>query len=202
MGPPASKPAARRRNRKRKRRAVSSSSSSSSDDSSSDESTQSTPQKPASLPTKQPESDTSSSSESASSDSDSESEDDDVGTSIVKEQMQTNGLKVPNEKDTPRPRSLSPPLPSAEIPSFLPPNPSADDQAREQAMKDKFRKFWMSSLAEGFKEDLEEIRKEPNLGPSKLALLIDSLAAGADIFTLSASASGTDMNEVDVVMGE
>ncbi|KAG2035313.1 hypothetical protein BDR03DRAFT_962739 [Suillus americanus] len=121
---------------------------------------------------------------------------------MVKEQMQTDSLKVPNEKNAPRPRSPSPSLPSAEIPSFLPPNPSAGYEAREQAMKDKFRKFWMSSLAEGFKEDLEEIREEPNLGPSKLALLIDSLAAGADIFTLSASASGTDMNEVDVVMGE
>ncbi|KAG1740328.1 hypothetical protein EDB19DRAFT_1828537 [Suillus lakei] len=120
---------------------------------------------------------------------------------MVKEQMQTDNLKVPHEKDALRPRSPSPSLPSAEIPSFLPSNPSADDAAHEQAMKDKFRKFWMSSLAEGFKEDLEEIRKEPNLGPSRLALLIDSLAAGADVFTSSAS-SGTDMNEVDVVMGE
>lgn len=78
----------------------------------------------------------------------------------------------------------------------------------------------MSSIAEGFKEDLEEIRKvsrysfqtrvglheyllqEPNLGPSRLALLIDSLAAGADVFTSSVSGSGTEMNEVDVVMGE
>ncbi|KAG2108574.1 hypothetical protein BD769DRAFT_1365871 [Suillus cothurnatus] len=121
---------------------------------------------------------------------------------MVKGQVQSNGLEVPHEKDAPRPRSPSPSLPSAEIPSFLPPNPSTNDEAREQAMKDKFRKFWMSSLAEGFKEDLEEIRKEPNLGPSRLALLIDSLAAGADIFTSSASASGTDMNEVDVIMGE
>lgn len=121
---------------------------------------------------------------------------------MVKEQMRADSLKVSKEKDAPRPRSPSPSLPSAEIPSFLPPNTSADYEAREQAMKHKFRQFWMSSLAEGFKEDLEEIRKEPNLGPSKLALLIDSLAAGADIFTSSASASGTDMNEVDVVMGE
>jgi hypothetical protein len=75
------------------------------------------------------------------------------------EQKQTDGLKVPKEKDAPRPRSPSPSLPSAEIPSFLPQKTSADYEAREQAMKDKFRKFWMSSLAEGFKEDLEEIRK-------------------------------------------
>ncbi|KAG2137136.1 uncharacterized protein EDB93DRAFT_1091317 [Suillus bovinus] len=115
--------------------------------------------------------------------------------------MQTDSLEVFNEKDAPRPRSLSPSLHSAEIPSFLPPNLSAGYEAREKAMKDKFRMFWMSSLAEGFSEDLEEIRKEPNLGPSKLALLIDSLAAGADVFTSSASANGTDMNEVDVVMG-
>jgi hypothetical protein len=78
---------------------------------------------------------------------------------MVKEQMRADSLKISKEKDAPRPRSPSPSLPSVEIPSFLPPNTSADYEAREQAMKDKFRKFWMSSLAEGFKEDLEEIRK-------------------------------------------
>lgn len=26
-------------------------------------------------------------------------------------------------------------------------------------MKDKFRKFWMTSVADGFKDDLEQIRK-------------------------------------------
>ena len=40
--------------------------------------------------------------------------------------------------------------------------------------------------------------KEPNLGKSRLELLIDSLAAGADVFS---SASGdTGVNEMDVVL--
>jgi ribosome assembly protein 3 len=79
----------------------------------------------------------------------------------------------------------------------------------------------MSSVADGFKEDLEEIRKvnrssyfdsfttcshakdivsqEPNLGTSRLALLIDSLASGADVFT-SSSVPGSEINEMQLVL--
>lgn len=84
-------------------------------------------------------------------------------------------------------------------------------------MKDKFRKFWMASIADGFRDDLEEIRKvcfpcrpimifltlvqcqEPNLGPSRLSLLIDSLASGADVFSSSRSEKST-INEVEVTL--
>ncbi|KAF8238134.1 hypothetical protein L208DRAFT_1355439 [Tricholoma matsutake] len=66
-------------------------------------------------------------------------------------------------------------------------------------MKDKFRKFWMASIADGFRDDLEEIRKEPNLGPSRLSLLIDSLASGADVFSSSRSEKST-INEVEVIL--
>ncbi|KAG6328076.1 hypothetical protein ID866_11014 [Astraeus odoratus] len=52
----------------------------------------------------------------------------------------------------------------------------------------------MASLAEGFKDDLEE----PNLGPSRLALLVESLASGADVFS-SKSTDGS-VNEMEVVM--
>jgi len=87
---------------------------------------------------------------------------------------------------------------------------------QEQQLKDKFRQFWMSAIADGFKDDLEEIRKvsvamiclwelsnaqfsfqEPNLGPSRLALLIDSLAAGTEVFS---SNDDTTINEMDVVL--
>jgi len=51
----------------------------------------------------------------------------------------------------------------------------------------------MASVADGFRDDLEEIRKEPNLGTARLSLLIDSLASGAEVFT---SASGVDEMEV------
>ena len=30
---------------------------------------------------------------------------------------------------------------------------------KEQEVKAKFRQFWMSSVADGFRDDLEEIRK-------------------------------------------
>ncbi|KAJ7683518.1 hypothetical protein B0H17DRAFT_1073889, partial [Mycena rosella] len=62
-------------------------------------------------------------------------------------------------------------------------------------MKARFKKFWMASVADGFKDDLEEIRvKEPNLGASRLGLLIDSLASGADVFTSTAQGAN-EINE-------
>lgn len=55
----------------------------------------------------------------------------------------------------------------------------------------------MAAVVDGFKEDLEEIRKEPNLTTAKLSLLIDSLASGADVFT--ASGKG-DVGEMAMVV--
>ncbi|KAI0308863.1 hypothetical protein OF83DRAFT_1189700 [Amylostereum chailletii] len=97
-------------------------------------------------------------------------------------------------------RTPSPSPPPAPIPPFLPAQPSADAQA-EQVLKDRFRKFWMASVADGFRDDLEQIRKEPNMSTSRLALLIDSLASGADVFSSRAGGDkSTDMNEMDVVL--
>ena len=48
-----------------------------------------------------------------------------------------------------------PPTPNVDIPLFITPNVLES----ERALKEKFRKFWMGSIAEGFKNDLEEIRK-------------------------------------------
>lgn len=59
----------------------------------------------------------------------------------------------------------------------------------------------MASMADGFKDDLEEIRKEPNLGTSKLSLLIDSLASGADVFTSSSHSDRSGgINEIEVIL--
>jgi len=59
----------------------------------------------------------------------------------------------------------------------------------------------MASVADGFKDDLEEIRKEPNLGTSRLSLLIDSLASGAEVFAPSSHRGGRDdINEMEVVL--
>ena len=82
-------------------------------------------------------------------------------------------------------------------------------------MKDRFRQFWMSSVSDAFKEDLEDIRKvrfcfcfrfeysflsltfscslktdqfffferqEHDFGTTRLGLLIDALAGGAEVF--------------------
>ncbi|KAJ7815965.1 hypothetical protein B0H14DRAFT_2845865 [Mycena olivaceomarginata] len=85
-----------------------------------------------------------------------------------------------------------PPPPSGALPTFIPPL----QEDAEQLMKARFKKFWMASVADGFKDDLEEIRvKEPNLGSSRLGLLIDSLASGADVFSSTA-----DINEMQVVL--
>ena len=43
------------------------------------------------------------------------------------------------------------------------------------------------------------IFQEPNLGTSRLALLIDSLAAGADVFSSSSNEKDTP-NEMDVIL--
>jgi len=59
----------------------------------------------------------------------------------------------------------------------------------------------MSAVAEGFGDDLEEIRKEPNLGTSRLALLVDSLASGADVFTSRGGQGEDEINEMEVVLG-
>lgn len=63
-------------------------------------------------------------------------------------------------------------------------------------MKEKFRKFWLSAVADGFKDDLEEIRKEPKMSTSRLGLLIDSLASGAEIYTSGEGLGGTKEYEI------
>ncbi|THU77487.1 hypothetical protein K435DRAFT_850765 [Dendrothele bispora CBS 962.96] len=59
----------------------------------------------------------------------------------------------------------------------------------------------MSTVADGFKDELEEIRKEPGLTKTKLSLLIDSLASGAEVF--SADTNNTQIaNEIDIVLAD
>jgi ribosome assembly protein 3 len=150
--PPATKPPPqRKRNRKRKRRAASTSSSSDSSSSSStgDEAPKTTiktvPIVP-SLSQPQLESD---------SPSDSESSSDDTTAEIPRGRQPQNVTPK-----TPRQVSPSPSPPSAALPSFLPSENAEDDSgSKEKELQNRFRQFWMSSVADGFKEDLEEIRK-------------------------------------------
>lgn len=58
----------------------------------------------------------------------------------------------------------------------------------------------MESLAEAFKDDLEQIRKEPGFGSSRLAVLVESLASGADVF--SSRATDDQVNEMEVVVDQ
>jgi ribosome assembly protein 3 len=103
------------------------------------------------------------------------------------------------------------------MPSVL---PSGDDSsAQEQALRARFHKFWMASVADAFGDDLKEIRKvrpkvwywlsmtlksylqEPNMTTSRLAMLIDSLASGEDVFSPSAHPdSEQDVNEMAIVL--
>ena len=55
----------------------------------------------------------------------------------------------PAQRDSPSPQ------PNVDIPPFILPNAPES----EKALKERFRKFWMASIAEGFKDNLEEIRK-------------------------------------------
>lgn len=97
-------------------------------------------------------------------------------------------------------RSPEPSPTAAAIPSIL---HSADNADRhEEALRYKFKKFWMASLADAFKDDLEEIRKEPGMTTARLAILIDSLASGAEVFS-APSRLGTSeiVNEMEVILG-
>ncbi|CCM00520.1 uncharacterized protein FIBRA_02554 [Fibroporia radiculosa] len=187
VAPPAKPTLPRKRNRKRKRRAVSSSSSDDSDDSDSDA------PKPA-APAPQPSVPAASSSSSSDSSSDDDSDDDPRPPQIHKE------VEIDHHLAHTRPRSPSLSPPPTAVPAFLP--SQAPDQQSEQILRNRFRKFWMSSVADAFRNDLEEIRKEPNMSTSRLALLIDSLASGADVFTASTRGRGTDINEMEVVLDD
>jgi ribosome assembly protein 3 len=153
MPPAVTKPPAtqRKRNRKRKRRAASTSSSSdpSSSSSSEDEAPKTTTKIVPIVPSlSQPrlESDSSSDSESSSDDT----------TAEIQRGRQANNVTP----KTPRQFSPSPSPPSAALPSFLPSESTEDDLgSKEKELQIRFRQFWMSSVADGFKEDLEAIRK-------------------------------------------
>ena len=156
MPPATTKPSTqRKRNRKRKRRAASTSSSSSdscSSDSNEDEAPKTTQVLVSSPSQPQLESDSSLDSDSSES---SSSDEEDTTTEIPRGRQPQNVTPK-----TRRQISLSPPPPSTVLPSFLPSENAGDDAgSKEKELKDRFRQFWMTSVADGFKDDLEEIRK-------------------------------------------
>ncbi|EPS95234.1 hypothetical protein FOMPIDRAFT_1025902 [Fomitopsis schrenkii] len=184
MVPP--KPTApRKRNRKRKRRAASSSSSD--DDSSSDSDVPQVQSVPKLPPVRVASKAPSSQEEETSSSEEESSEAESVRRGVAHQGPQASTIP-PRRSPSPDPR----PCP---IPPF--PGDSQDDEL----LKQRFRKFWMASVADAFSDDLGEIRKEPSLTTPRLALLIDSLAAGADLFAPASGSGEAGINEMDVAMG-
>ncbi|QRW16202.1 ribosome assembly protein [Rhizoctonia solani] len=114
----------------------------------------------------------------------------------------THALPKPKRRD-----SHSPSPPPTALPSFLPPSGTEGSHKREEELRARFRSFWMASVADGFRADLEELHKEPNLTESRLSLLIDSLASGADVFMSGPSGTSrgglesiSGINEMEVVL--
>jgi len=64
----------------------------------------------------------------------------------------------------------------------------------------------MSKLVEGFGGELEKLRaEEAELGPSSLQLLIDSLAAGVEVFNDPKNPRpgyGLDIDELGIILGD
>ncbi len=165
----------RKRNRKRKRRNVSissSSESSDSSDSSSDEQVVKMPTKTSKAP---PLHESSSSSSSSSEDESSESEHDESHSARKFQSTSSQAAAPSNAQDEILPPASGstnlhtrppspPPLRNVPAPQLIPQrdaagNLSSADSEKDKELKDKFRKFWMSSIADAFSDDLNEIRK-------------------------------------------
>ncbi|KZO93791.1 hypothetical protein CALVIDRAFT_600506 [Calocera viscosa TUFC12733] len=194
---PASK---KRRTRRRKRREVSESSSS--DDESGSEDGVQTPRQ-AAIPPAQPAPPAVESSDDTDS-SESESSDEDMdATAQQKPDVATLPTQPAPEASRPRkrPASRSPSPPSPALPTFL---PKDGGEEKEQQLKARFHKYWMASLADGFAEDLDEIRKEPSMTKSRLEMLIDSLGSGADVFSspVDESSRRRTTEEMELVLGD
>ncbi|KAF5375632.1 hypothetical protein D9757_008509 [Collybiopsis confluens] len=193
------------RNRKRKRRAASVASSSSS---SSGDSSDSSSENESIIQTTVPAPANVESSSASSSSSDSDDSDDNEPRSRTQPPPPTR-LRSPSPGPIP---------PSAvRIPSFLPERQAKDDDVEmssskekddsESALQEKFRQFWMSSIVDGFKDDLDVIRKarfffsfDPTFTPSKLSVLIDSLAAGAEIYSSQPLSGRREASDMDIIL--
>jgi len=153
--PPPNKPGlGKRRIRKRKRRQAQSSSSSSSSDSDSDsQNAQKVTASPAAVPTAPAED---------RSEHSSFSDPDSTASASDAESVRDGGdarLQSP-KRTAPRQQSRSPSPPDPTIPRLVTLNPTTDEEKQRDAqLRDKFRKFWMASVADAFSDDLEKIQK-------------------------------------------
>lgn len=181
MAPASSKlPAPRKRTRKRKRRVASSSSSSSDSDSSSSSSTLDAGP-PVSVKfkvqrkalTEEEDLESSSSSENTSEDSDSDVE--------LREAKEDDAEPSATSREQPKStrtfeRTPSPPPQAVPIPPFLPNGEDTTKNAKdEEQLKERFRKFWMTTMVDAFADDLEEIRKVGTILSSRVGSEFNSL---------------------------
>jgi hypothetical protein len=126
----------------------------------------------------------SSSSSPSSSDSDSEESDDDdaaphvVGAPVA-HTASSSAIPIPQRPDSepakarerrPSP-SPSPSPPPTDPRPFLPPEGSSSRAQDEQALRSRFRQFWMASVADAFADDLEQIRQVRPQQTSEFAFL-------------------------------
>ena len=150
---------ARKRNRKRKRRVASSSESSSS--SSEDSSSGSENERPVTVKLRTQVSTKPVVSEDSSSSFESDSSDE--GSVHLEDDVEMADASAPTENTDGQKRvvySRSPSPVPAPIPSFLPTKPDGSvDTEGEQQLGDRFRKFWMQSVADAFQDDLVQIHK-------------------------------------------
>ncbi|KAG8807122.1 hypothetical protein FRC17_004641 [Serendipita sp. 399] len=100
-------------------------------------------------------------------------------------------------------RSRSPSPANMDLPRGLPLEPKTDEEKRTDAQfRERFRKFWMASMAKSFGDELAELQKEPNMTKPKLSMLIDALAAGTNIYLPTTNdGSTTRIDEAEILLG-
>ncbi len=178
--PPIKMPAApRRRNRKRKRRQASSSSDSSSGESEVPEKTPVNkvpppiePQATGSSPSPSLSSSSPSSSDSGGDDNDDDDDDappvtHPASSSTIPQRSDSGPTKARDRHRSPSPPS---PPPANAPPPFLPSEGSSSRAQDEQALRNRFRQFWMASVADGFADDLDQIRQVRRLSQTQILL--------------------------------
>jgi ribosome assembly protein 3 len=93
---------------------------------------------------------------SSSSSSSSESSSDAESSAEDNEDVE---MKPPEKKGR-RPPSRSPSPADDSLPMSIPLHPTTEqEKVKDAQMKERFRKYWMKSMAEGFGDELQQLQK-------------------------------------------
>jgi hypothetical protein len=60
--------------------------------------------------------------------------------------------------------------------------PKEQEGNTQELQKQRFQAYFMAQLTEHFAQDLERLRKEESMEADRVALLADSLEAGAELY--------------------